>query len=94
MSQVRKLKEGEKVERKYKILFDGQEVYINDEQLNEISNGLANLDVRYKQYLGGVPSSIRSGDFRGDDIKNSMSESALTNLSERDLEFLREGKRT
>lgn len=93
MSQVRKLKQGDKFEKTYKILFDGQEYTINDDQLSRINEGIANLDTRYKQYLGGISNSIQSGNFVGDDIQNAMSLDALTNLNNRERTFLSKGKK-
>ena len=99
MSQVRKLQPGgtqpeANKSNLYKLVFDDQVYTINDDQLQQISNGISNLDFRLKQYLGGVPSAIKSGDFNGDDIQNLMSINALTGLNERQLNFLRKQKKT
>ena len=94
MSQVRKLKTGGNEPKTYTILFDGQNVNLTEDQLSEINNQIANLDVRLKQHVGNVSNAIQSGTFIGNRAENEMSLSALTNISEKDRKFLQKGKKT
>lgn len=93
MSQVRKLKTGGNEPKTYTISLDGQNVSLTEDQLSEINNQIANLDIRLKQYVGNVSDAIQSGSFVGNRAKNRISLSALSNLSDRDLKFLEKGKK-
>ena len=95
MSQVRKLKNGNKgIPKTYNIVLDNQTYTINDDQLTRINNELAELDPRYRMYLGGISNSIQSGDFVGSRTENTVSTSALTGLNDKELDFLRKKKAT
>jgi len=93
MSQVRKLLQGNGgIPKTYNLILDGQTFTINDDQLTQINNEIASLNPRYRAYLGGVSSTIASGTFVGNRAKNEISVSALSNLNDKELDFLREGK--
>lgn len=93
MSQVRKLLQGNGgIPKTYNLILDGQTFTIDDDQLTQINNEIASLNPRYRAYLGGVSSTIASGTFVGNRAKNEISVSALSNLNDKELDFLREGK--
>ncbi len=93
MSQVRKLLQGNGgIPKTYNLILDGQTFTISDDQLTQINNEIASLNPRYRAYLGGVSSTIASGTFVGNRAKNEISVSALSNLNDKELDFLREGK--
>ena len=93
MSQVRKLLQGSAVPKaqsggKYNIVLDGQTFTLNDDQLNEINSEIAALDPRHRMFLGGAADTIKSGGFNGNRAKNTVSTSVLSNLSDKDLDYL------
>ena len=94
MSQVRKLQTGGKSQQTFNLILDGQQFTINDDQLREINNEIASLDPRYRAYLGNVSGVISSGSFVGNRAKNEISAPALTNLSDKEMDFLKAGKMT
>ena len=94
MSQVRKLQAGGKPQQTFNLILDGQQFTINDDQLREINNEIAALDPRYRAYLGNVSGVIASGAFVGNRAKNEISAPALTNLSDKEMDFLKAGKMT
>ena len=93
MSQVRKLLQGNGgIPKTYNLILDGQTFTIDDDQLTQINNEIASLDPRYRAYLGGVSGTIASGAFVGSRTENKISAPALSNLSDKEMEFLKEGK--
>jgi hypothetical protein len=93
MSQVRKLLQGNGgIPKTYNLILDGQSFTINDDQLREINNEIASLDPKYRAYLGNVSGVISSGAFVGNRAQNTISAPALTNLNEKEMEFLKAGK--
>ena len=96
MSQIRKLQKGgaSTVNKTYNLVLDGQSYTIDDEQLKEINNQIANLSPRYRAYLGGISNTIQSGNFRGSRTENTISTSALSGLNEKEINFLRDKKST
>lgn len=94
MSQVRKLKDGNQgiPKKTYDLILDGQTYTIDDTQLTKINNEIADLDPRYRVYLGGISNTIQSGDFVGSRTENTVSTSALTGLNDREINFLRKKK--
>ena len=95
MSQVRKfLQNGGNTPRTYNLILDGQSFTINDDQLTEINNEIAALDPRHRAYLGGVAGTIASGVFVGNRAKNEISAPALSNLNDKEMDFLKAGKQT
>jgi hypothetical protein len=95
MSQVRKfLQNGGNTPKTYNLILDGQSFTINDDQLTEINNEIAALDPRHRAYLGGVAGTIASGAFVGNRAKNEISAPALSNLNDKEMDFLKAGKQT
>ena len=93
MSQVRKLLQGNGgIPKTYNLILDGQTFTIDDDQLTQINNEIASLDPRYRAYLGGVSGAIASGVFVGDRAQNKISTPALSNLNDKEMEFLKAGK--
>jgi len=93
MSQVRKLLQGNGgIPKTYNLILDGQTFTIDDDQLTQINNEIASLDPRYRAYLGGVSGAIASGSFVGSRPENKISAQALSNLNDKEMEFLKAGK--
>lgn len=93
MSQVRKLLNGNGgIPKTYNLILDGQTFTIDDDQLTQINNQIAALDPRHRAYLGGVAGTIASGSFVGNRAKNEISAPALSNLNDKEMEFLKSGK--
>jgi len=102
MSQVKKFLNGSVIkaetgnsglEHQYKVVIDGQTLTLNDDQLSRINNEIAALDPEHRQYAGGVSDTIKANAFKGSRSENKMSLSAYSGLNEKDLAYLKAGKR-
>ena len=77
MSQVRKLQNSGVIENttsneatvtttptenKYKILFDGMEVYLTDDQIKQIADDIASLPREVSMYISNAIPALKSGE--------------------------------
>lgn len=95
MSQVRKLLQGNlipKAEQGYKFHLDSQDIYLTDQDLTEIDQQFAQLPMERRQFLANTTNAIKGGDLSGSRTGNLIDMRALTGLSEKELDYLRERK--
>lgn len=95
MSQVRKLLQGNKIPKAqegYKFVLDDEDIYFNDDDLKELSNRIANYDIKHSRFVSNAPSAIKTGTQTGNRAANVMTMDMFSNLSKADLERLRKQK--
>ncbi len=94
MSQIRKLQSGGNTPRTYNLILDGQTFTVNDDQVKQINDQIAQLSPRHRTYLGNISGAITSGEFVGNRAENTISASALTGLNDKEIKFLKDKKAT